>query len=862
MELALNGLQWNICLIYLDDVIIFSTTFEEHTERLKQVLTRIKDAGLKLKPRKCHLYQEKVTFLGHVLTGEGVLPNPENIEKIINWPVPTNVTEVRTILGMASYYRRFVKDFSKRVHALVELTKKNNRFHWTFECQREFEDIKETLTGPEIMGYPLDDGKFILDTDACDVSIGAVLSQMQDGRERVIAYASRTLNKAERNYCVTDRELLAIRYFTEYFRQYLLGRHFTVRTDHQALKWLFSLKEPKSRIARWIEVLSSYDFEVEYRKGNHHGNADGMSRCPNPRDCQCSPERLKCGPCKKCEKRTEDMQSTMVFKNADGVRKIQSQTCNTKSQVKLSSVIYMWLMILIGLCCTGFYRVKELTEKFRTRFNAEVVSGRGYLWCYLTSMVNVTRDALWLSRGYAEKVVMRTTKSKTWIQGYTSEEIRKSQLGDTCIGKVLRWVESGARPYGQEVCSSSPAVRHYWNCWDSLIIEDGVLCKKTFQKDGTNEYLQCILPESMRREVLHQMHDGLLAGHLGKKKTKMKILQRFYWWAVREDVNNWIDRCDNCSANKMPPHKPKAAIGDMRVGAPMDRLATDILGPLPLTPRGNRYIMVVSDYFSNWVEILPIPDQSGATCANKILDEVISRYGCPIDIHSDQGSNYRSEIFTELCKLLEVRKTRTSPKNPKCNGKVERFNRTLIHMIRAYLRDEQEDWDLHLGCLAGAYRATPHEVTKMTPNLMMLGREVRLPTEILVTNTEEVTNYGEYVEKVRGRLQRAHEVARMYLQKKAVRMRHMYDGKTMLNKYVPGDYVWYLKETRKIGVCVKLQRPYGGPYLVVKKINELDYIIQMNEKGSTRLVHHDKLKPYLGDKVLKWAKKAIRKSHK
>ena len=160
---------------------------------------------------------------------------------MINWPVPTNVTEVRTILGMASYYRRFVKDFSKRVHALVELTKKNNRFHWTSECQREFEDIKPTLTGPEIMECPQDDGKFILDTDACDVSIGALLSQMQDGRERLIAYASRTLSKAGRNYCVTDRELLAIRNFTEYFRQYLLGRHFTVRTDHQALKWLFSL---------------------------------------------------------------------------------------------------------------------------------------------------------------------------------------------------------------------------------------------------------------------------------------------------------------------------------------------------------------------------------------------------------------------------------------------------------------------------------------------------------------------------------------------------------------------------------------------------------------------------------------------
>ena len=128
----------------------------------------------------------------------------------------------------------------------------------------------------------------------------------------MVAYTSRTLNRAELNYCVTDYELLAIRYFIEYFRYYLLGRHFTVRSDHQALKWIFSLKEPKGRIARWIEIMSAYDFDVQYRPGKNHGNADGMSRCPNPRDCECNVgvrlEDLKCSPCKRCRKRAEDMQ--------------------------------------------------------------------------------------------------------------------------------------------------------------------------------------------------------------------------------------------------------------------------------------------------------------------------------------------------------------------------------------------------------------------------------------------------------------------------------------------------------------------------------------------------------------------------
>ena len=182
---------------------------------------------------------------------------------------------MRQFLGLCSYYRRFVKDFSRIAQPLFNLTKKESKPTWTAECQNAFDTLKEKLIGPDIMAFPKENGQYFLDTDACDVGIGGVLSQIQNDRERVIAYASRSLNKAERNYCVTDKELLAVRYFTEYFRYYILGRHFIIRTDHQAIKWLFSLKEPKGRIQRWIEILSAYNFSVEYRPGTKHGNADG-----------------------------------------------------------------------------------------------------------------------------------------------------------------------------------------------------------------------------------------------------------------------------------------------------------------------------------------------------------------------------------------------------------------------------------------------------------------------------------------------------------------------------------------------------------------------------------------------------------
>ena len=206
------------------------------------MLERIKKAGLKLKPSKCHLLRPDVTFLGHIVSGEGIRPNPDDVEKLVNWPSPKNVTEVRQVLGMGSYYRRFIKDFSTLVSPMSKLLRKGTDFEWTKSCQEALDKLKTALTGPEVMGYPRDEDGYILDTDASNVGIGAVLSQIQDGRERVIAYGSKTLNKSERNYCITDKELLAVKHFIDYYRQYLLGRKFLVRTDHQALIWLFSLK--------------------------------------------------------------------------------------------------------------------------------------------------------------------------------------------------------------------------------------------------------------------------------------------------------------------------------------------------------------------------------------------------------------------------------------------------------------------------------------------------------------------------------------------------------------------------------------------------------------------------------------------
>lgn len=280
MEAVLSGLQWKILLIYLDDIIIFGSSADEVVERLRIVLGRLRSAHLKLKPKKCHLFQKEVLYLGHVVSEEGVSTDPAKIEAVSCWPTPTNPTDVRSFLGLASYYRRFIKKFSDVAKPLTALTQKDCPFTWTEECAAAFTTLKERLTTAPILSYPRIGVKFLLDTDASKFGIGAVLSQEKDDKEVVTAYASRTLNRAEQNYCVTRRELLAIVTFLKHFRHYLYGQEVTVRTDHGALTWLMQFKNPEGQLARWLEVVSQYRLTLIHRPGRVHMNADGLSRRP------------------------------------------------------------------------------------------------------------------------------------------------------------------------------------------------------------------------------------------------------------------------------------------------------------------------------------------------------------------------------------------------------------------------------------------------------------------------------------------------------------------------------------------------------------------------------------------------------
>ena len=236
----------------MDDVIILGKNFDHHLENLSKVLERFQSYNLKLKPSKCQLFQKEVKFLGKIVNENGVSVNPERVERVKNWPIPTSKKELESFLGFCNYHREHIKDYSAIATPLHALTRDKVEYIWSKKEQEAFTNLKSALIKATVLGYPDPNETFILDTDASDGTIGAELSQVQNGKERTICFASKTLTTTQRKYCTTRKELLSIVTFTRQFRHYLLGNQFIIRTDHNSIIWLLNFQNIDGQLARWI----------------------------------------------------------------------------------------------------------------------------------------------------------------------------------------------------------------------------------------------------------------------------------------------------------------------------------------------------------------------------------------------------------------------------------------------------------------------------------------------------------------------------------------------------------------------------------------------------------------------------------
>ena len=694
----------NLALTYLDDLIIHGPDFETVLGKLERVFECLKKANLQINLKKCTFFKQETRYLGHIISANGVQTDPTKTQAVAEWPTPKTKKELHSFLGFCSYYRRFVKDFAERAKPLTRLTEAHTQFCWDAECEKSFDDLKKSMTSTKLLAFPVLTEPFILDCDASAHGVGAVLSQVHKGEEKVVAYFSRTLSRAEMNYCATRRELLAVVRAIEHFHHYVYGTNFVLRTDHSALIWLTSFKKPEGQLARWLERLQAYDYTIIHRPGKEHSNADGLSRRP------CADE---CRYCQRQEERDGQANSIQILPNQQDLQK-----------------------------------------------------------------------------------------------------------EDIAIQQVIQWKLEGKRPDVEQLTASDPRIRQLVSRWELLEVRNGELYHHWLDR-GTKR-LQWVVPQKMIKNILQLSHDRPTAGHFGYWKTMAKVRQGYFWPGMSSDVRAWCKTCTECQRFKGPGIVKPAPLKQMMVGAPFERMGIDILGPYPATSRGNKYVVVACDYFSKWPEAIPVPNQEAETVATVLVEQVFSRIGIPLEIHTDQGRNFEARLLKEVASILGFHRTRTTPLHPQSAGLVERLNRTLNKHLAMFVNGNQSDWDTKIPLFLMAYRATPHQTTAYSPAQLIYGRDLRLPDMLVRPPAEHPAQIDtSYALDLRTNLESMRRFAQEEAKLKMRTQKEVFDRRARSPPFQEDDWVWVYDPKRKRGVCPKLQPVWTGPWVIVKRRNDV-----------------------------------------
>ena len=351
----------------------------------------------------------------------------------------------------------------------------------------------------------------------------------------------------------------------------------------------------------------------------------------------------------------------------------------------------------------------------------------------------------------------------------------------------------------------------------------------------------------MRADLLRLAHDVPSSGHMGINRCLERLQRQYYWPGMGAEVQLWIAECEKCNQRKTPCPSRKAPMQSIEVGQPMELWAMDVLGPLPMTARGNQYILVMSDHFTKWVEAVPMPYQRAETVAKAFVDEVVTRHGVPTKLLTDQGRNFEANLMKQVLSLLGVQKLRTSPYHPQTDGQVERMNRTLKGILMAYVNRDHNNWDDHLPLALFAYRSSVHSSSGVSPFKAIYGREAITPLVLMHpqigVKEQGISNYCDELEKT---LKEVHCNMKTNLnvaqgkQKKGYDERNDVDHCTELKK---GDRVWLNNKAVPKGLSRKFHLPWAGPYVVLGRFGRVNYHIKpVSGNGKAKVVHRNRLK--------------------
>lgn len=816
MEKCMGDMHLKEVLVFLDDLIVFSKTLEEHEARLMKVLDRLKEFGLKLSPEKCSFFQTSVRYLGHVVSRNGVETDPEKIASLKTWPVPQDLRELRSFLGFAGYYRRFVKGYSNIVKPLHGLTsgyppprKKSNlkqttdqTYHnpkepfggrWTPACQQAFEQVIEALTTAPVLGFAHPQKPYVLHTDASTSGLGAILYQEQEGQLRVIAYASRGLSRSESRYPAHKLEFLALKWsVAEKFCDYLYGNHFTVVTDSNPLTYLLTTAKLDATSYRWLATLSTFSFKLVYRPGKQNTDADGLSRRPHGElsdDFKSQKERERI--CQFTHDHLSDPD------NIDAVDQAVIQAICERQ------LVYSDSLNIHG----GATLVETLTTSTRAVPNS-----------------------------YGKEDQFGGLPA---IPHLTEVELANKQRADQCLRHVILQLECGEKP-PPTLRSELPELPLLLRELQRLELRNNVLYRR--RQVGPQTSYQLVLPTELRDMVLTSLHDHM--GHMGADRTLDLVRTRFFWPKMAVDVEKKVKTCGRCVRRKALPERA-APLVNINTTRPLELLCMDFLSLEP-DSSGTKDILVITDHFTKFAVAIPTPNQKARTVAKCLWDNFIVHYGFPERLHSDQGPDFESRMIKELCQVASIHKVRTTPYHPRGNP-VERFNRTLLNMLGTLKNQEKSRWREFVKPLVHAYNCTRNEVTGFTPYELMFGRQPRLPVDLafgLPVHGGQHTSHSQYVQSLKSRLQESYKMATTNAAKTANKNKTRYDRRVTASDLDVGDRV-LIRNVRLRGKHKISDKWEAAVHVVVRRAGTLPvYTVKPeNSEGPLRTLHRDLLLP-------------------
>lgn len=799
MNQVLTGLQGTQCFTYLDDVIIYASSLEEHNTKLKNVFDRFRANNLKLQPDKCEFLHKEICYLGHLITENGVKPNPKKISAIAEYPRPTNPKSIKQFLGLLGYYRKFINKFATIAKPLTYLLKKDVPFVWGLDQENAFQNLKSCLTREPILQYPDFTKPFALTTDASNFAIGAILSQGDIGEDLPVAYASRSLNNAECNYSTTEKELLAIVWATHHFRPYLYGQKFKIVTDHRPLTWLFNCKDPSSRLIRWRLKLEEYDYEICYKPGRVNANADALSRNP-----------------------------VLIIQPSNKSETYETFTRFHYENQELLEIPHLADNIFLKTPIALFYS-KDLDESnlyYNTLNEHQDLNS-------IPPHFNIY-DTITLTNSSSNQTAHLMITHLNHFDKPSYKDIFYS---------LLKLREKLIKDNVQEVYISNPLLLNSNLKQDILHEMFHFLFHSTqikiFLVDKVK--IEPKTPEEINK-ILKENHSTSIAGHRGFFKTYRMIRDIYKWKHMKKDIKLFIKNCVQCQMNKTNRHPTKAPMEITSTAKqPFEKIFLDIVGPLPITENENRFILTLQDDLTKYSQAFAMPNHEARTIAEQFFEFVMT-FGIPKSIVTDNGNDFQSNLLKEVNKLFKIRHISTSPYHPQSNGALERSHSTLKDNLKHFINQTQNNWDEFIKTAMFSYNTSIHCVTKYTPYELVFGKKAILP-QTLTSSPDIRYSYDDYHQQLKLRLNKSFEIVRQNIINNKEKSKTRYDQSARNHDYNIGDEVLIQEKSNKPNLNKKLSPNYKGPYKIIK-INP-NQTITLKIKNKLITYHKNLLKPFI-----------------